>query len=311
MPIKNIVGQQYGRLIVEKLSEKRNPTNGKILWECKCSCGNPEIIYATTANLSQGYKTSCGCAKKEQFAQVIAAKRKDYSNQKFGKITALYYIENTSPPMWHCICDCGNEIDISSASLSKGDRTSCGCGRRDLRQSLLNHRFGKLTVIERAENYIAPSGQTQVQYKCKCDCGNEITVMAASLQQGLTQSCGCIRSAGEMVIADYLKEKNINFTQEYKFTDCKDERPLPFDFCIFDNDNNIQFLIEVNGKQHYEPRYSSDPEISQRLFEIQQKHDLIKETYCLQNHIDLLIIPYYELNKYKEIIDERIKYYEL
>ena len=311
MPIKNIVGQQYGRLTVEKLSEKRHPTNGKILWECKCSCGNPEIIYVTTGNLSQGYKTSCGCAKKEQLEQIIAAKRKDYSNQRFGKLTVLYYIENTSPPIWHCVCDCGNEIDVSSASLSRGDRTSCGCGRKDLRLPLINHRFGKLTVIERTDNYVAPSGQTQIQYKCKCDCGNEIIAMASSLQQGLTQSCGCIRSAGEMVITAYLKEKNINFIQEYKFADCKDERPLPFDFCVLDNSNNIQFLIEVNGKQHYEPRYSSNLEVSQRLFEIQQKHDLIKETYCLQHNINLLIIPYYELNKYKEIIDERIKYYEL
>lgn len=131
--------------------------------------------------------------------------------------------------------------------------------------------------------------------------------MATSLKQGLTQSCGCIRSAGEMVIAKYLTEKNISFQQEYRFEDCRDERPLPFDFCIFNENNEIQFLIEVNGKQHYEPRYSSDPEVSQRLFEIQKKHDKLKEVYCLEHNIDLLIIPYYDLNKYKQIIDERLK----
>ena len=40
MPIKNLVGKKFGKLTVIKLSEKRNPTNNKILWECLCDCGN-------------------------------------------------------------------------------------------------------------------------------------------------------------------------------------------------------------------------------------------------------------------------------
>ena len=306
MPIQDKTGQVFGKLTVLKLSEKRHPKNNKILWECKCSCGNPEIIYATTANLTQGYKTSCGCSRKENAKKAATTKRKDLTNQVFGKLTALYYIENTSPPLWHCKCECGNEINVVSTSLTRGNTTSCGCRRKDLRKSLIGKRFGKLLVVEQVENYIAPSGQTQIQYRCCCDCGNEIIVMATSLQQGLTQSCGCIRSVGEMVIAQFLKEKNIDFQQEYRFNDCKDERPLPFDFCIFNPDKTIKLLIEINGKQHYEPRYSSNVETSQKIFETQQKHDLIKKIYCLENNYDLLIIPYYNLNHYKEIIEERL-----
>ena len=211
MPISDKTGQVFGRLTVIRLSEKRHPKNNKILWECKCSCGNPEIIYATTGNLTQGYKTSCGCVHRESAKKTALSTRKDLSNQKFGKLTALYYIENTSPPLWHCVCECGNEIDVISTVLTQGNRTSCGCKRKDLRKNLIGEKFGKLSVIERAENYISPSGQTQIQYKCQCDCGNEVIAMATSLVQGLTQSCGCIKSAGEMVIAQYLKEKNILF----------------------------------------------------------------------------------------------------
>lgn len=29
-------------------------------------------------------------------------------------------------------------------------------------------------------------------------------------------------------------------------------RPLCFDFVIFDDDNNVDFIIEYQGRQHYE-----------------------------------------------------------
>lgn len=58
---------------------------------------------------------------------------------------------------------------------------------------LTGKRFGRLTVIERAENHITKSGKTYVQWLCKCDCGNEVVVAARSLIANLTKSCGCIQ----------------------------------------------------------------------------------------------------------------------
>lgn len=72
--------------------------------------------------------------------------------------------------------------------------------------------------------------------------------MATSLTQGLVHSCGCLRSMGEMIVENYLRELNINFQREYRFEQCRDKKPLPFDFCIFDKQNNLKFLIEINGK---------------------------------------------------------------
>jgi hypothetical protein len=53
-------------------------------------------------------------------------------------------------------------------------------------------RFGKLLVIEQAGR----NNLKKVLWKCKCDCGNEIDVVAGSLVTGNTVSCGC-----------YLKEQ--------------------------------------------------------------------------------------------------------
>ena len=144
IPIKDLTGQKFGRLTVLRLSEKRNPVNGKILWECKCDCGNPEIVYATSGNLKQGFKTSCGCAHAEQFQDVLKNNINDLTGKRFGSVIALYMIDNTSPPIWHCICDCGQEVNRPARSLYQGDATSCGCNRKNLRSSLIGLTFGKL-----------------------------------------------------------------------------------------------------------------------------------------------------------------------
>ena len=55
-------------------------------------------------------------------------------------------------------------------------------------KNLLGQRFGRLIVIERAEN----NKYGQAMWICKCDCGN-ITkpIQGQNLRNGNTQSCGC------------------------------------------------------------------------------------------------------------------------
>ena len=38
---------------------------------------------------------------------------------------------------------------------------------------LTGNRYGRLVIVERAENRITNSGQTKAMWKCLCDCGNE------------------------------------------------------------------------------------------------------------------------------------------
>lgn len=53
---------------------------------------------------------------------------------------------------------------------------------------LTGKRFGRLTVIERADN----SGKGRVRWKCRCDCGNNSVVRSSDLLSGATKSCGCL-----------------------------------------------------------------------------------------------------------------------
>lgn len=66
--------------------------------------------------------------------------------------------------------------------------------------------------------------------------------------------CGCSQcnmklSKGEMYIKIFLEENNINFEQQKRFCDCKNNYTLPFDFFI--ESENI--CIEFDGLQHYVP----------------------------------------------------------
>lgn len=51
---------------------------------------------------------------------------------------------------------------------------------------LTGQRFGRLIVIERAENK-----KGKAAWKCKCDCGSELIVSANNLRMNNTISCGC------------------------------------------------------------------------------------------------------------------------
>ena len=54
---------------------------------------------------------------------------------------------------------------------------------------LTGRKFGKLTVIERAEKL----KNSFIVWKCKCDCGGTIYASTRDLKQGLVKSCGCLR----------------------------------------------------------------------------------------------------------------------
>lgn len=59
-----------------------------------------------------------------------------------------------------------------------------GNGRLDL----AGQRYGKLTVLEPAENL-----GKQTAWRCRCDCGKEAIVRTSSLRCGHTASCGCLK----------------------------------------------------------------------------------------------------------------------
>lgn len=102
-------------------------------------------------------------------------------------------------------------------------------------------------------------------------------------------------SRGEIKIEEILKEAELNFKEEYIFPDLKSPngRPLRFDFVVFDDDGNIDFLIEYQGKQHYQAVSKFG---GSRGFHQQQFNDAQKRNYCMKHRLKLIEIPYTEEN---------------
>ena len=108
----------------------------------------------------------------------------------------------------------------------------------------------------------------------------------------------CKNSKGELKINKILSENNINYKTQYTFPDLKYKRKLFFDFGVLNEENNLKYLIEYQGKQHY-IRYDKFHKTEQKFLDAQLR-DKLKIDYCDENNIKLFTI------KYNEIVEDKM-----
>ena len=222
--------------------------------------------------------------------------KKNLIGQRFGKLIVLQDSKKRTSNkgiIWHCKCDCGNEIDVPSTYLIRGTTKSCGCLKKGRPiKDISNKRFGKLIALQ-------PTTQKKnnsIIWKCKCDCGKICYKSSRDLISGSVSSCGClIQSKGQYEIQALLKKHNILYKKEFTFKNLKSKNNgyLRFDFAIFDKNDNLQYLIEFDGQQHFQ-QYNNDW-FNHSSFQKIKQNDLLKNKYCKQNNIFLIRIPFYHL----------------
>ena len=166
---KNLEGQTFGELTVIKRAE----TKGRTKWTCRCSCGTVKDI--NEYDLISGKSKSCGCKRRR--------KPIDITGKRYGKLVAkeIVGMGDNGTSIWHCVCDCGNEIDVKYSSLANGEKKSCGCLEHAPKKDLTGRRIGTLTV----NKYIGNNGQ----WECICDCGNVVSLSTYQLTHG-RRTCG-------------------------------------------------------------------------------------------------------------------------
>lgn len=224
----------------------------------------------------------------------------DMLGQHIGKWTVISKSNKQTKnknTYWLCQCECGTQQDICGSDLRRGKTTQCrkcaGTSPKSNDKKPIKHRedeigkqYGQLTVLRKVEQTLGGS-----IWECRCSCGNKVNVRINNLHSGKTQSCGCIKSRGENIINNILQENNIIYKREYSFDDLLgiNQGKLRFDFAIFNKENQLIKLIEFQGRQHFEETklWNNDNKV----------HDEYKREYCKKHNIELLEIPYYDINK--------------
>lgn len=251
---------------------------------------------------------------------------KDLTGEVFGRLTVIreddVYIspKGRRHKQWLCECSCDKKIiSVRQSHLRSGGIKSCGCLRKEVMRDthtidLAGRVFGRLTVIERTNDYLFPNGRPGIQYLCKCSCdGKIITILGQSLVAKNTRSCGCI---SDSYMSTELKKyfiKNYSAIKEYSIViNPQTHMPLRFDIYIPSNKEVFgNIYIEVNGEQHYLLNWfhlsqakvkGTSPE---EEFEYQKKKDRMKRKYARKNGIYIEI----DLRKIKTV-EQAIEYVE-
>ncbi len=137
--VKDITGERFGHLVA--LEETAERFNGKVVWLCRCDCGNEiritshRLLHTEVSNCFDEkcpYRDTTRKALKEEDFQGQArrdtAAMDDLSGQVFGDLTVekMTGIKSGKNLQWFCKCSCGREVKVYGRDLMRGLRTDCG-----------------------------------------------------------------------------------------------------------------------------------------------------------------------------------------
>lgn len=244
---------------------------------------------------------------------------KDLSKQIYENCKAIKRVEpikivSSRDAIWLCQCNCGNYFITPSSNFRNDKSPSCGCLQKKSasenlskyqksiagkpKQNYIGYKSGKLTVI----SFSHIDKNRHSIWNCQCECGNTVQIASPELSKKDIKSCGCLKqSYGSFAIEQVLLRNNILFEKEKTFETCRFPNTnalAKFDFYV-----NNQYLIEFDGKQHFEfvgGYYTLED------FHALQKRDQYKNEWCKNNNVPLIRIPYFDEEKISlEYLKER------
>lgn len=225
-------------------------------------------------------------------------------HQEHGKLTFITPLKRTDRNItglfFLCVCDCGEWMILEANAFRKEKQIQCfKCSLKHQSEKIFKdisgEIFGQLKALYPTEKR---GKDGSIYWMCECiDCGHKQIVIKYNLNKNghLCEICNT-RSLGEYKIAKLLEDNNISFEKEKVFDDCRflDSGAVArFDFYV-----NNQYIIEIDGEQHYQPtRFSKNisKEKAYQLFIKRQEKDNFKNNYCFKNNIPIIRIPYFNL----------------
>ena len=137
--VKDIKDERFGHLVA--IEETPERFNGKVIWLCRCDCGNTIKITSHRllhTEISNCFDEKCPyrdttrkALKEEDFtgdSRRCSSAMEDISGQVFGDLTVekMTGIKSGKNLQWFCRCSCGRQVKVFERDLIRGIKTNCG-----------------------------------------------------------------------------------------------------------------------------------------------------------------------------------------
>lgn len=226
--------------------------------------------------------------------------------------------------------DCGDDCDLKVQREAKKIASYPRVKSADYDVSFLNNTHDSLKIIECTNDNLEgrivvndrrKKGAGQVylykEFRCQCYlCGREYFFRSdrfkiksdsygarADIGYYCDAHCECRdnSSSFQWRTVKIFHEFSVPYAVEISFADLLSERgnPLRFDFAILDDKSNIKYLVECQGKQHYE---ANDHFGGVGGLMVCQTRDEQKRQYSQIHNIPLIEIPY-TCNTYEKEVE--------
>lgn len=300
---------------IEKLKDK-NPnleligqyTKMKDKVKVKCiNCGyEMEVMADNLINIHRKSKLCPNCSdgrrkisSEKEYIEIL----KEITESRISLID-VYKGQNTK--IKHKCNVCGYEWNVLPRHLiERKNHSECPNCANILKKTTSQYK----NEVEKLNSNIVVVGEyvnnkTNVLHKCKL-CNYTWESTPHNILNGKTSCPHCKKSHGERFIINYLDNHRIKYFAQYKFDNCKNQRPLPFDFYL--PDYNI--CIEYDGIGHYQPtRWNGcNNDKCNMVYQNTINNDNIKNEYCNNEHIKLIRIPYWEFDNIEEILNRELE----
>lgn len=199
---------------------------------------------------------------------------------------------------------CSNHKDEGSQYITYNNlRNGCGCKYCGQERTAASKRlsFDEVQKIFKQNDMILLEQEytnTSQLLAYICEHHKDIGVQYMTTSNAYRNHCPyCHMLKGENKIKDFLLNNQIIYEFQKTYDDLfgVGDGKLSYDFYLPD----YHILIEYNGEQHYEPvQYFGGEE----KFKIQQEHDRRKREYAKQHKINLIEIPYWDIQNIDDIL---------
>jgi hypothetical protein len=306
------------------LSEEYFNSDSKMIFRCRCN----NIFETTFDKFKSRNKRQCNKCARKKISKSQKLKYEEVKNfievesESGCKLISKTYSNANEKLLIQCAC--GNLFKTKFNHFKSSNQRQCNnCGKEKVAQSKRLDIFYIKKFIEEESNsgcklITKEYKNSSTKLKIECACGNTFTTLFSVFRDYNRRCCDICakknkKSQGEFKIENYLIKKDVSYESEYRFDDCRNKRPLPFDFAIFNKKDEIICLVEFDGKQHSHITWNFAKTLEDAQINLYRTkyNDKIKNNYCKKNNIPLIRIPFNYYTKLEYILEHVLGYFKL